>query len=243
MKLGGRVSLVTGGEQGIGRAISLQFAAEGSDIAIFDVEERGTWREVEKLGRKALFSRVDVSDAKVVSDEVSNVIEHFGKLDVLVNNAGTTRDNLLLRMSEADWDQVLAVNLKGAFNTAKAAVREMIKNNYGRIINISSVVGLDGNAGQVNYAASKEGLIGFTKSLAKELARKDVTVNAIAPGFIETRMTDGLKESVKAKLLERIPLRKLGTPEDVAALALFLAADGGKYITGQVIRVDGGLVV
>jgi 3-oxoacyl-[acyl-carrier protein] reductase len=160
-----------------------------------------------------------------------------------VNNAGTTRDNLLLRMSEADWDQVIAINLKGAFNTAKAAVREMIKNNYGRIINISSVVGLDGNAGQANYAASKAGLIGFTKSLAKELARRDVTVNAIAPGFIETRMTDGLRENVKAKLLERIPLGKLGTPEDVAALALFLAADGAKYITGQVIRVDGGLVV
>jgi 3-oxoacyl-[acyl-carrier protein] reductase len=207
------------------------------------VEEHGTCREVEKLGRRALFARVDVSDAKVVSDEVSNVIAHFGKLDVLVNNAGVTRDNLLLRMSEADWDQVLSVNLKGAFNTAKAVVREMIKNNYGRIINISSVVGLDGNAGQANYAASKAGLIGLTKSLAKELARKNVTVNAIAPGFIETRMTDGLKEEIKAKLLERIPLGKLGSPEDVAALALFLAADGAQYITGQVMRVDGGLVV
>ena len=243
MRLGGRVSLVTGGEQGIGRAISLQFAAEGSDIAIFDVEDRGTWRKVEETGRRAIFSSVDVSDGAAVSCEVSRVIGHFGRLDILVNNAGITKDTLLLRMSEADWDQVLSVNLKGAFNTTKAVVREMIKSNYGRIINISSVVGLNGNAGQANYAASKAGLIGLTKSLAKELAKKGVTVNAIAPGFIETRMTEDLKEEIKVRLLQRIPLGRMGTPEDIAALALFLASDEAKYITGQVIRVDGGLVV
>lgn len=243
MRLGGRVSLVTGGEQGIGRAISLQFAAEGADIAIFDVEDRGTWRKVEEAGRRAIFSSVDVSDGAAVSHEVSRVIEHFGRLDILVNNAGITKDTLLLRMSEADWDQVLSVNLKGAFNTTKAVVREMIKSNYGRIINISSVVGLNGNVGQANYAASKAGLIGLTKSLAKELAKKGVTVNAIAPGFIETRMTEDLKEEIKVRLLQRIPLGRMGTPEDIAALALFLASDEAKYITGQVIRVDGGLVV
>lgn len=243
MRLKGKVSLITGGEQGIGKAIAFKFAEEGSDIAIFDLVELGNWQELEKLGRKVLFSKVDVSDFQAVSKEVSNVINHFGKLDVVVNNAGTTKDNLLLRMSEADWDQVLAVNLKGAFNTAKAVVREMIRSDYGRIINISSVVGLDGNPGQVNYAASKAGLIGFTKSLAKELAKKGITVNAIAPGFIETRMTNSLKENVRTKLLERIPIGKMGAPEDVVGLALFLASDESRYITGQVIRVDGGLVI
>ncbi len=243
MRLENRVSLVTGGEQGIGRAIALKLAEEGSDIAVFDMEELGTWREIEKLGRNVLFSTVDVSDFQEVSGEVSNVIRHFGRLDVLVNNAGTTKDNLILRMTETDWDRVLSVNLKGTFNTTKAVVREMIRNGHGRIINISSVVGINGNAGQVNYAASKAGLIGFTKSLAKELARKGITVNVIAPGFIETRMTDALKENVKAKLLEHIPIGRIGSPEDVAALALFLASDESRYITGQVMRVDGGLVI
>ncbi len=243
MRLKDRVTLVTGGEQGIGKAIALKFAEEGSDIAIFDMEELGTWKEVERLGRKVLFSKVDVSDFQAVSEGVSNVVEHFGKLDVLVNNAGTTKDNLLLRMSEADWDLVLSVNLKGVFNTTKAAIRGMIRNNYGRIINISSVVGIDGNAGQANYSASKAGLIGFTKSLAKELARKGITANVIAPGFIETRMTGGLKENVRAKLLEQIPIGEIGTPKDIAGLAVFLASGESRYITGQVIRVDGGLVI
>lgn len=243
MRLKDKVSLVTGGERGIGKAIANRFAKEGSDIAIFDMEEVGSWQEMERFGRRVLFSRVDVADFRAVSEAVSNVIEHLGKLDILVNNAGTTKDNLLLRMSEADWDRVLAVNLKGAFNVTKAVMKEMLRNNYGRIVNISSVIGICGNAGQANYAASKAGLIGFTKSLAKELAKKGITVNAIAPGFIETRMTDVLKENVRAKLIEQIPMGRIGSPEDVADLALFLASDEAKYVTGQVIRVDGGLVI
>nr|KXH70652.1 MAG: beta-ketoacyl-ACP reductase [Candidatus Thorarchaeota archaeon SMTZ1-83] len=243
MRLKGRVSLVTGGEQGLGKAIAYTLAEQGSDVAIFDIEERGGCQELKKLGREVLFSKVDVSDSEQVFDGVSCVIQHFGRLDVLVNNAGVTKDNLLVRMSEADWDQVLSVNLKGAFNTTKAVVRDMIRHNFGRIINISSVVGIAGNAGQANYAASKAGLIGFTKSLAKELARKGITVNAIAPGFIETRMTDVLGKEVKTKLLEQIPVGRMGSPEDVAALVLFLASDEAEYITGQVIRVDGGMAI
>jgi 3-oxoacyl-[acyl-carrier protein] reductase len=243
MRLKGRVSLVTGGEQGLGKAIAYALAEQGSDVAIFDIEERGVCQQLKKLGARVSFSRVDVSSFQEVSDGVSYVIEHFGKLNVLVNNAGITRDNLLLRMSEADWDQVLSVNLKGAFNTTKAVVRDMIRNGFGRIINISSVVGIAGNTGQANYAASKAGLIGFTKSLAKELARKGITVNAIAPGFIETGMTDVLSKEVKTKLLERIPVGRMGTPDDVAGLVLFLASDEAQYITGQVVRVDGGIVI
>ena len=243
MRLKGRVSLVTGGERGIGQSIARRFAEEGSDVAIFDMEETGSWRELERLGSRILFSRVDVSDFHAVCEAVSNVIGRFGQLDILVNNAGVTRDTLLLRMKEEDWDRVLAVNLKGAFNMAKAVVREMVRKEYGRVINISSVVGIAGNAGQCNYAASKAGLIGFTKSLAKELAQKGITVNAIAPGFIETRMTQGLKESIRAKFLEHIPMRKLGSPDDVANAALFLASAEARYVTGQVIRVDGGLAI
>jgi 3-oxoacyl-[acyl-carrier protein] reductase len=243
MRLRGRVSLITGGQQGIGRAIALKFAEEGSDVAILDVEDLGVPGELEALGRKAFFCRTDVSDAVSVAEKVSEAIAHFGKVDIVVNNAGITKDGLLLRMSEADWDDVLSVNLKGAFNTVKAVLRDMLKNGYGRIINISSVVGMDGNAGQANYAASKAGLIGFTKSLAKEVAKKGVTVNAVAPGFIKTRMTDVLKEDVVQRLLERIPVGSMGTPEDVASVALFLASDESRYVTGQVIRVDGGLAI
>ena len=243
--LEGRVSIITGGARGIGKAIAMELADTGSDIVIFDVLDEGvdTAREIEKKGRKAGFYKVDITDLDAVNSVVEKVLEEFGRIDILVNNAGITRDTLLMRMEEADFDLVIKVNLKGTFNCTKAVLKPMMKARWGRIINISSIIGLMGNAGQANYAASKAGIIGFTKSVAKELGKRNITVNAVAPGFIRTPMTERLSDDVKEGYFKLIPLGRFGEPEDVAKVVRFLASDDAGYITGQVIQVDGGLLM
>ena len=245
--LDGKVALVTGGSRGIGRAIALRLGQEGADVAVCarNVEAAGeVASEIEGLGRKCLVRACDVADAEQAGALIAATIEELGQLDILVNNAGVTRDNLLMRMKEADWDEVLAINLKGAFNCARAAVRPMLKARGGRIVNITSVVGLQGNAGQVNYAASKAGLIGLTKSLARELASRGITANAVAPGLVpETGMTGELAAEVQQQMLSAVPLGRAGTPEDVAHAVAFLASEQAAYITGQVLAVDGGMVM
>lgn len=246
MLLKDRVAIVTGGARGIGKAIALLFAQEGADIAICDVNQEtlaSAKKEIEALGRKVLAEVVDVTKADQVDNFTQKTLDNFRKIDILINNAGITRDGLLVRMSEADWDLVLAVNLKGAFNFTKAAAKIMMKQRDGRIVNMASIIGIMGNAGQANYAASKGGLIAFTKTVAKELASRNVRANAIAPGFIQTDMTAKLSDEVKSEMLKFVPLGKLGTVQDVANLALFLASDNSSYITGQVIQVDGGMVM
>jgi 3-oxoacyl-[acyl-carrier protein] reductase len=242
----GQVAVVTGAGRGIGRAVALRLAAAGADIACVSrtAENAGkVAQEVRELGRRAWALGVDVADAVRVLDACDSILKDAGRVDVLVNNAGVTRDGLLMRMSEADWDVVLDTNLRGAFLTTKAFSRAFARQRSGRIVNIASVIGLMGNAGQCNYAASKAGLIGFTKSVARELGGRGVTCNAIAPGFIETDMTAVLKEEVRAELLGRIPLGGFGKVEDIAEAVLFLAGPGGRYVTGQVIVVDGGMVM
>ena len=245
MDFKGRTALVTGGSRGLGRAVCLELARGGANVAFCyagnEAAARETVRDVEALGAKALSLRCDVSDAAQVDALVKAAVEAFGRIDILVNNAGITRDNLLMRMSEADFDAVISANLKGAFLCMKAVSRHMLKQRYGRIVNLSSVVALRGNAGQVNYAASKAGVIGMTKSLAKELASRGVTVNAVAPGFIETDMTAALPEDARAAAQGSIPMGRLGAPEDVAKAVGFLASDEAAYITGQVLAVDGGM--
>jgi 3-oxoacyl-[acyl-carrier protein] reductase len=244
--LTGRVAVVTGASRNIGRSIALRLAEAGAEVALVGRDEAALGEvaaAVRALGRGALPFRCSVEDAEQASQTVEKIIERFGALDILVNNAGVTRDKLLLRMDESDWSEVLAVNLTGAFHFAKGAARQMIRQKRGRIVNITSVIGQIGNAGQANYAASKGGLIAFTKSLAKELAPRGITVNAIAPGFIETNMTQVLTPAVRDKLLGDIPLARFGMPEDVADAALFLASDHAGYITGQVVNVDGGMVM
>jgi len=246
MHLKDKVSVVTGGARGIGREIALLFARNGSDIALLDVNAdalEATRKEIESIGRSCLVSVVDVTKGAEVDIFVQKTLDKFKKIDILVNNAGITRDGLLVRMSEADWDAVLGVNLKGAFNCTRAVSKIMMKQRDGRIVNMASIIGIMGNAGQANYAASKGGLIAFTKTVAKELASRNVRANAIAPGFIQTDMTAKLTEEVKSEMLKHIPLGKLGTPADVANLALFLASDDSAYITGQVVQVDGGMVM
>ncbi len=241
-----KVAIITGGGAGIGREIALTFAREGCNIAVCDIVEESaskTAAEIRNMGRKAECFVVDVSSMDEVEATVYKTVDKFDGINILVNNAGITRDGLLLRMSESEWDAVLSVNLKGVFNFTKAAVRPMMKARWGRIISISSVVGLTGNPGQANYSAAKAGIIGFTKSVARELAGRGITANAIAPGFINTRMTDVLNESQKKALVDRIPLKRLGETHDVANAALFLASDMAGYITGQVIVVDGGMVM
>jgi len=245
MILKDKVSIVTGGARGIGKAIALKLAKEGSNIAICDVNEevlQAAKKEIESTGRQALTDKVDVTNLQDVQKFTQKVLDKFGKIDILINNAGITRDGLLVRMNDADWDAVLNVNLKGTFNCAKQVAKTMMKQRAGRIINIASIIGIVGNAGQANYAASKGGVIALTKSIAKELAARNVTVNAIAPGFIQTDMTDKLPEDVKNSIMKQIPLNKLGTVEDVANVALFLVSDASSYITGQVVQVDGGMV-
>jgi len=246
MVLNGKKAIVTGGTAGIGKAIALKFAQQGADVAIFGTNhERGqkVVTEIEETtGQKALFVAVDVSNTEKVQEAVNLVLEKFGTVDILVNNAGIVRDGLLLRMSEGDWDRVIDVNLKSVYNTSKAVVRTMMKARTGRIINISSVIGLTGNAGQVNYAASKSGIIGGTKSLAKELASRNIFVNCIAPGFIETEMTAKLDEATVDGWRKAIPLKRGGTPEDIANACVFLASDMSAYITGQTLNVDGGML-
>ncbi|MBT4979095.1 MAG: 3-oxoacyl-[acyl-carrier-protein] reductase [Gemmatimonadetes bacterium] len=245
--LDGKVALVTGGSRGIGRAIALRLATEGADLAICarNVEAAGAVAtEIEGFGRRCLVRQTDVANTKQAGELIEATIGELGRLDVLVNNAGITRDGLLMRMKEEDWDEVLAINLKGAFNCAKAAVRPMLKARGGRIINITSVVGLQGNAGQANYAASKAGLIGLTKSLARELASRGITANAVAPGLVpDTGMTGELAEEIQQQMLAGVPLGRAGTPEDVAHAVAFLASEQAAYITGQVLAVDGGMVM
>ena len=247
MRFEGKTAVVTGGSRGIGRAICLELAKGGANVVLYcagnEAAAQKTAAEVEALGARALALRCDVSDAAQVDALAKTAVERFGQIDILVNSAGITRDNLLMRMSEADFDAVMNANLKGTFLCMKAVSRLMLKRRYGRIVNLSSVVGLRGNAGQVNYAASKAGVIGMTKSLAKELASRGVTVNAVAPGFIETDMTAALAESARAAALGSIPMGRMGAAEDVAKTVAFLASDEAAYITGQVLAVDGGMAM
>ena len=245
-QLANQIAVVTGAGRGIGRAIALKYAAEGADIVVVSRTQENSEKvaaEVRALGRRAWAFAVDVADAAAVNAAAEKILAETGKVDILVNNAGVTRDGLLMRMADADWDLVLNTNLKGAFLVTKAFSRAMIKARCGRIINISSVIGLIGNAGQCNYAASKAGLIGFTQSVAKELAGRGITVNAIAPGFIQTDMTSELKEEMRAALLKQIPLGSFGEADDIAGAALYLASPAARYVTGQVLTVDGGMVM
>jgi 3-oxoacyl-[acyl-carrier protein] reductase len=245
-QLANQVAVITGAGRGIGRAMALKFAAEGADVAVISRTQENSEKvagEIRALNRKAWAHAADVADGAAVNAVAEKILMEAGKVDILVNNAGVTRDGLLMRMSDADWDAVLDTNLKGAFHITKAFSRAMIKARAGRIINVSSIIGLLGNAGQCNYAASKAGLIGFTRSLAKELASRGITANAIAPGFIETDMTSGLKDEMRAELLKQIPLGTFGQAEDIAAAALYLAGPSGRYVTGQVLTVDGGMVL
>lgn len=247
MILVGKVALVTGGSRGIGRAVALKLAENGADVAINYAGNTAAAEEVkaaiEKLGRKAMLVQGSVADTDGVQALVNQVVKELGRLDILINNAGITRDGLLMRMKEADWDAVLETNLKGVFNCSKAVMRTMMKQKSGRIVNMASVVGEMGNAGQANYAAAKAGVIGFTKSLAKEVASRGITVNAVAPGFIATDMTKVLTDDQKAEMARSIPLGRAGQPEDVANAVLFLVSDEAAYITGQVLNVDGGMVM
>jgi 3-oxoacyl-[acyl-carrier protein] reductase len=245
MRLAGKVALVTGAARGIGKAIAERLAAEGAAVAIGDVANEAAAREtlagIERAGGKGMVTMFDVGDAAQVDAAVAGVLGALGRIDILVNNAGITRDNLLMRMSEEEFDLVIKTNLKGTFLLTKAVSRHMVKQRSGRIINMSSVVGMMGNAGQSNYSAAKAGIAAFTKSTARELGSRGITVNAIAPGFIQTAMTAGLPEGVQKAFMEQIPLKRFAAPEEVAELAAFLASDGAGYITGQVIGINGGL--
>lgn len=243
--LEGKVALITGGARGIGRAIAVKFAEEGANVAFsdlkYDEQAEALEKELEAFGISAKGYASDASSFEGSEELINNVVQQFGRIDILVNNAGITRDNLLMRMTEADWDLVIKVNLKSIFNMTKAVQKVMLKQRYGSIINMSSVVGLDGNAGQSNYSASKAGLIGFTKSIAMELGSRNIRCNAIAPGYIETEMTAKLSEEVRKSWAEQIPLRRGGKPEDVANVSVFLASELSSYVTGQVLSVCGGM--
>jgi 3-oxoacyl-[acyl-carrier protein] reductase len=244
--LEGKTAIVTGGALGIGKAIATAFAHNGADVAVCDIDldaAKTTAAELEAMGRRAAAYAVDVRDCAAVAETVDKIVDTFSALHILVNNAGITRDGLIVRMTEADWEAVLAVNLKGCFNFIKAVTGPMMRQRAGTIISIASIVGMMGNPGQANYCASKAGVIGLTKSVAKELAGRNITANAIAPGFIATRMTDKLTEAQRDKMLAQIPLKRFGEPDDVAQAALFLAGPMAAYITGQVIVVDGGMLM
>lgn len=244
LTLKNRIALITGAAQGIGRAVAVKFAQAGADVIIVDSKYEGALevaKEVEATGRKALPVKCNIADVQQIDEMVKTVQEKFQKIDILVNNAGVTRDNLMMRMQEADWDLVLDVNLKGPFLLVKALSPIMMRQRYGRIINVASVVGLMGNAGQTNYSASKGGLIAFTKSVAKELASRNITCNAVAPGFIETPMTEKLPDTIKQSYIKAIPLSRFGKADDVASTIIFLASEEAGYITGQVIGIDGGM--
>ncbi len=245
--LQGKVALVTGASRGIGRAIAVKLAQAGAAVVVNyqgnEAAARETLALIQQAGGKGLLYKADVTDSAEVEAMFKAILSEYGRLDILVNNAGITRDGLIMRLKDGDWSQVINTNLTGVFNCCRAAAKPMMKQRGGRIINISSVVGLEGNAGQVNYAAAKAGLLGLTKSLAKELASRAIMVNAVAPGFIKTDMTDTISDEAKQLLAERIPVGRLGNPDDVADLVLFLAGDGAGYITGQVIAVDGGMTM
>ena len=246
MPLKGQTAVVTGGARGIGKEISLALARDGANIVIADLiaeQSEKTAEEIKKLNCKALIQKVDISKTADVENMVQNTINEFKTLDILINNAGVTRDTLMVRMKEEDWDFVLKVNLTGTFNCSKAAAKYMMKQKKGRIVNIASIVGVMGNAGQANYSASKAGIIGLTKTSARELASRNITVNAVAPGFIDTEMTRSLNENIKQQLKEQIPVGKLGRPEDIANCIKFLVSDDASYITGQVIHVNGGMLM
>jgi len=243
--LDGKLAIVTGGCQGIGKSTAIALAEAGANIAIIDVADavEDTAAEIRQYGVEVKAYKCSVMDFDEVMQAVEQIHKDFGSIDILVNNAGITRDSLLLRMKEEDWDLVLGINLKGVFNCTKAVARIMLKQRSGKIVNIASVVGITGNAGQCNYSASKAGVIGFTKSSAREFASRGVCVNAVAPGFIQTAMTDNLADDTKAQLEQQIPMRKLGTPEDVANVVVFLAGPTSDYVTGEVIRIDGGMAM
>ncbi|MFH1127867.1 MAG: 3-oxoacyl-[acyl-carrier-protein] reductase [Candidatus Omnitrophota bacterium] len=246
MKFKDKVALITGSAQGIGREIALSFASEGADVVISDInleKAAQTAKEIEALGRRSLVLELNVTDFVQVEAAINKILDKFTKVDILVNNAGITKDNLMLRMSDGDWDAVINVNLKGTFNCTKAVSKVMIKQRSGKIVNIASIIGIIGNAGQANYSASKAGIIALTKTTAKELASRNINVNAVAPGFIQTDMTAKLSEEVKQKMLAVIPMNKLGVPQDVANACVFLASEEAGYITGQTIVVDGGMVM
>jgi 3-oxoacyl-[acyl-carrier protein] reductase len=247
LPLKGRVAIITGASRGIGRAIAELLAQRGADVVCGDrlaEQAKKTAAAIaDATGRRTSGCLVDVADSQSAQGFINCALEDFGKIDILVNNAGITRDNLIMRINEADWDAVIDVNLKGAFNCCKAIVRPMMKQRYGRIVNITSVVGLSGNAGQVNYASSKAGLIGLTKSLARELGSRNITVNAVAPGYITTALTDVLSEEIKDAAIKSTPLGRLGVPEDVARAVGFFVSDDAAFITGQILSVDGGMVM
>lgn len=247
MNFRGKTAIVTGGSRGIGKAIALKLAELGANIVVNYTskpeEAEKVVTAIKEIGREAVAIKADVSKGDDVQRLIDEVEHHFSTIDILVNNAGITRDALLMRMKDEDWDQVMAINLKGTYNCTKAVTRKMMKQKSGKIVNIASVVGVMGNIGQANYAASKAGVIGFTKSIAKELATRGINVNAVAPGFIQTDMTEVLSEEVKESLLAHIPMKQLGTPEDVANAVAFLCSDNARYITGQVLNIDGGMVM
>ena len=246
MTLQGKVALITGGARGIGHSIALRLAQDGARIAVGDLlEEDGqrTQKELAEAGTEALFVLLNVTDEASAKDAVAQVTGRWGRIDILVNNAGITRDKLLLRLGEQDWDAVLNVNLKGAYICSRAVLSTMLRQRWGRIVNTSSVVGLVGNPGQTNYAASKAGLIGFTKALAREVAVRNITVNAVAPGYINTQMVQALSEELQQTVLMQIPMGRFGTPEDVAGVVAFLCSEEASYITGHVLNIDGGLVM
>ncbi|MCR8962383.1 3-oxoacyl-[acyl-carrier-protein] reductase [Brevibacillus halotolerans] len=243
--LEGKVALITGASRGIGRAIALKYAEAGANIIVNysgnEAKAQETVAEIEKMGREAIMIRANVGNTEEAENMVKAALERFGKIDILVNNAGITRDNLLMRMKESEWDEVINVNLKGVFNMTKALTRPMMKQRSGSIINITSVVGVLGNAGQANYVAAKAGVIGLTKTTARELASRNIKVNAIAPGFVDTDMTDVLPEDVKSGILAQIPFNRLGSADEISSVALFLASDASSYMTGQTLHVDGGM--
>lgn len=246
MELKDRVALITGSARGIGKEIARVFAEQGATVIISDINAEmaaATADEFKKQGYQAEHFACDVTSVESVEQMVNKILDKFNRIDILLNNAGITKDNLLLRMKDDEWDAVLKVNLKGTFNCTKVVAKAMLKARKGKIISIASVIGIMGNAGQANYAASKAGIIGFTKSVARELASRGITANAIAPGYIQTEMTDKLSEKTREEILKNIPLQKLGTPRDVAGVCLFLASDDANYITGQTIVVDGGMAI
>ncbi|GFN36510.1 3-oxoacyl-[acyl-carrier-protein] reductase [Tepidimicrobium xylanilyticum] len=247
MNLSNKVALVTGGSRGIGKAIALELSKYGANIAIsyLNNEEKAkeVVKEIEKNGVKGMSIKADISKETDVQNMVKAIEAEMGSIDILVNNAGITKDNLLIRMGAEEWDDVINTNLKGTYICTKLVARGMMKKRYGKIINIASIVGVTGNIGQGNYSASKAGVIGFTKAIAKELASRGINVNAVAPGFIETDMTELLKEDIKDSLVKSIPMRRIGKPEDVANIVVFLASEKADYITGQVINIDGGMVM